>query len=232
MNNIRVKLNEETQTVNEVQLKDLYLAATKGLQTLLNINTMAINFSNPGIKRKAQSLNSLAFELVTEIQKVMDNSGEVAPTSAMLDQDKAQEKVLEMQETNDGATMSINENVSKIQAIMYSLKLTENDAKMLAESYKFESEEKEEDKESIEEALNEEDGLFDGDMDLSEAYSMTEEGQLDESKFEAFHEKLKEAVSKYSDLHESINKMDSKRINEMIDAIYDYADKNSIIVKN
>lgn len=231
MNNIKLKINEANQTVNEVQLKDLYLAATKGLQTLLNINTMAMNFTNPGIKRKAQALNSLAFELVTEIQKVMDNSGEQFSTSGMLDQDKSQEKVLES-EINDGSnTMSMNESV--IVSILKTLNLSKKEAKKILESYKFESEDMtSEEGNSLEEALENEESLTEGELDLTEAYSMVEDGQLDENDFGEFQNKIVEACEEHEDLKESIINMKSNQLNEMIKKVYDYADKNSIIVKN
>lgn len=237
MNNIKIKLNEGNETVNEVQLKDLYLSATKALQTLLNLNNMAMSFSNARIKRKSQSLNSMAFELLKEIEKVMDNSDVDVDTASMLDQDKSEQKVIESVEP--GVQPNINESAQKaIHTIMHTLNLTKDDAKSLFEAYVFPgSEDKEEDKEeikennSLEESLNEEEDLDAGDMDLSEAFELVKDDELNESDFEAFQEKIQESVKRFPGLLESVNKMDKFQINSMMNVIYDYADANSITVK-
>lgn len=220
-------IKEETQTVNEVQLKDLFITASKTETSIANLSAMAINFSNRTIKRKAKALRTMAFELVTEIQNAMDDTDEVE-VSNRLDAPKPAEDM-------------IGEAIFKI---MKENKLTREQVLSITESYKFESENDENCKEEIKEendmgaaeeimeAMELIEGLDDS-IDLDEAFDMTTDGNLDESKAEDFHEKIMEAINKpkFKSLYESVSKLkDTKNIDALLKTIYDYADKNSIVI--
>lgn len=70
MKNNRTMLKED-QTVNEVQLKDLYDLSSKTEREIITLVQTAINFSDLAIKNKALALKSQANELVTMIGNQM-----------------------------------------------------------------------------------------------------------------------------------------------------------------
>ena len=242
MNKMKQIIKEEkTQTVNDVQLKDLYDAACKTEQQIINLSIASMSFSNPMIKKAVVALKSQASSLTQLIGGAMNDTDDINFGAAEEKQDL---------EANPDSEQMIEGVIKGLKTIVEKFDFQRDvlDKNKKKDSKDKDSKDKDsEDENSEDETLDESDMSINNDVplmeiDMSESYEYMKEGCLSVSNLQAFKDKTvaklieakknKKVSNTFNNITNSIKEAkDIKNLNECINNLYDYADKNNIVIK-
>jgi hypothetical protein len=258
--NTRTLLQEKAagQTVNDVQLNDLYDAAAKTESQIINLTTMAVKFSNQQVKQVALALKSKASEFTALLMEIMDEAHEpIALEKTPLHQDdKSDMGIIESEMPNStvGPTpiFEVKGPGKMILALMKEHGFTLKEAtgffqQFLLEEWEkpWEKKEEKEGEEDAEEKIEESEEMSQDDMeqldetiDLTEAYQMVNSPDfLRNGMFATFHTKVLNSLRESNipgikDLVEEMSTATNPTLYEgVMNKIYDYADENGITIQ-
>lgn len=253
----KYKLIKEEQTVNEVQLQDLYTSASNVEKQVISLADMAIKFSNNNVRRMALALKSRAQEFTSTLSTILVGAEEGLEGDTgdkkMLDQNK-DAKIIESMSVKESYTLrkklglseSVFNNLKKTGKILEVAKFIKEaeeieDSEETTENTEVEmpvetaADETEENKEVKEES---------GVIELNQAYNSIIDG-LDEDKFNMFRDMVVTALENSIDMVEGKTGAEGAnaytglidRIRETVNPedyetvmndLYDFADENSI----
>lgn len=230
---------ESVQTVNDVQLKDLFDAACKTEQQIINLAVASMSFSNPEIKKAVTALKSQASQLTQLIGGAMQVDANINLGSdekkQSLDAPNPADQIIE-------------------SLLMKSLNLTQKQAQTLVETFDFKRDvlDKKDDKEgdSKEDKKDEDKKIEEGEkvdetpiveaIDLKEAFKMIPEKGLSSDKFDTFKSKVVKTLTEskgsykssiYLMIEDEIQKSTNiGELNEGFNKLYDFADEKNIII--
>ena len=236
---------EKTQTVNDVQLKDLYEASAKTEQQIINLCVASMSFSNAEIKKTAVALKSQASQLTQLIGSAMQEADNVNLSAPGLPGEGPQDL-----EAAPGAEQMIGEVVNGLKKIVEAFDFQRDVLDKKKDGKEDKKDAKDDDKKDKEEIKEDEMPATDTipsiteakeDMekvDLKESYKLMTEGTLKSNKFEAFKTNVIKALeasksiasnAKGIAIIESVKKSgDISEINECFNTLYDFADETNI----
>lgn len=224
MNNNKIFLKEET--VNEIQLNDLYSAASKVEQQVISLAEMAVKFSNQEVKQKALALKSIANEFSDLLSGIITGTNEQEqPTN--LEQIPNEKENLDAPQPQEQRVES-KTIISTLKKLIESIDLEEDE---LIDKTPNEEEEKEillDDevpKENGETTENE------NNIDLSSIFQSVVNG-LEAEKVNEVKEGIISVLSSKEGLEDLIQEFESvvdvETLNFALTSLYDYADENEI----
>ncbi len=232
---------ESVQTVNDVQLKDLFDAACKTEQQIINLAVASMSFSNPEIKKAVTALKSQASQLTQLIGGAMQVDANINLGS------EEKKQSLDAPNPADQIIESL---------LMKSLNLTQKQAQTLVETFDFkrdvldkkndekdakgEKDEENNDEKKIEEGEEMSDAPIVETIDLKEAFKMISEKGLSSDKFDTFKTKVVKTLTEskgsykssiYLMIEDEIQKSTNiGELNEGFNKLYDFADEKNIII--
>ena len=226
---------EKTQTVNDVQLKDLYEASAKTEQQIINLCVASMSFSNAEIKKTAVALKSQASQLTQLIGSAMQEADNVNLS--------APEEGLQDLEASPSSEQMIGEVVSGLKKIVETFDF-KRDVLGKKDEKEEKKDEKPEDKKEKDE-INEDDAAMNASttavtesVDLKESYKLMKEGSLKSVDFEAFKSSVVKVLESSTPIAsknngifiiESIKRIkDISGMNKCLNELYDFADEANI----
>lgn len=234
MKNKKIYLKE--QTVNEIQLNDLYSMASKVEQQVISLAEMAVKFSNNEVKNKALSLKSIANDFSTLLSDIITGESDYG-----IETDNDLESVPNEKENLEDPNASRKERRMESKSVLSTLKRliesVDSGEEDLFGDENIKGVEKENKKEILLDDETDEldlDEESEDEIDLSPFFSSLTDG-LEISKLE---ELKKELVSIFSDkegmdnfVKEFESVVDVDTLNFALSNLYDYADENGVTIK-
>ena len=213
---------EKVQTVNDVQLKDLYDAACKTEQQIINLSIASMSFSNPQIKKSVVALKSQASQLTQLIGGAMQIDDNI---NLGLNQEKP---VL------DGPDNDSEKIIESVSNLMKVLNFTKSQATSLFETFDF--------KKDVIEKQDKNDEEGEREIDMTESFKNINNGELKNISFDNFKNDVVKTLNEaklgsnknsiYLMIVDDIsNSRNIKEINEGFNKLYDYADEKNIEIR-
>lgn len=233
MTDKRRNINEAEETVNDVQLRDLYDNAVKVEQSVISLASTAMKFSNGDLKGAAQNLRDKAFHFTKMVETAMNSAnlqGTIEPQEEPVDKAVPLEGGVKegalLDEGVEGWNDASTDKESKFQKVCEALDIDPSSIRILKEFVvsKKKNNEVEETEESS--ATNE--------IDLSGPFTkvLTD---ISPEEFQSFKEQVAFLLSEDSNLEsfsdEILNANTPEEFDNVMNNVYDAADQNSIIIK-